>query len=163
MVVIGNFNINIRSMYDLILVLDGGVIPASTVVGILLNVIGMFFLCVGSRKFKVFSLLLITLLAFDTIFLISGLMRKFEHYILPVSKKYLAIYHVSIHSVIRCSAISSIFMVMVMSHARLWAIRKPFFHNSNILSWQERNLKYIFLFLKKFKRFEKFHPMMALL
>ena len=42
-VVIGNFNINIRSMYDLILVLDGGVIPASTVVGIILNVIGMCF------------------------------------------------------------------------------------------------------------------------
>ena len=125
-------------MYDLILVLDGVVIPASTVVGILLNVIGMFFLCAGSRKFKVFSLLLTTLLAFDTIFLISGLMRKIEHYIVPVSKKYLAIYHVAIHSVIRCSAISSIFMVMVMSHARLWAIRKPFFHNSNILSWPER-------------------------
>ena len=125
-------------MYDLISVLDGGVIPASTVVGILLNVIGMFFLCVGSRKFKVFSLLLITLLAFDTVFLISGLMRKIEHYIVPISKKYIAIYHVSIHSLIRCSAISSIFMVMVMSHARLWAIRKPFFHNSNILSWQER-------------------------
>ena len=125
-------------MYDLISVLDRVVIPASTIVGILLNVIGMFFLCAGSRKFKVFSLLLTTLLAFDTIFLISGLMRKIEHYILPVSKKYLAIYHVFIHSVIRCSAISSIFMVMVMSHARLWAIRKPFFHNSNILSWQER-------------------------
>ena len=125
-------------MYHLISVLDGGVIPASTVVGIILNVIGIFFLCVGSRKFKVFSLLLITLLAFDMIFLISGLMRKIEDYILPVSKKYLAIYHVSIHSVIRCSAISSIFMVMVMSHARLWAIRKPFLHNSNILSWKER-------------------------
>ena len=88
MVINIGFNIDIRSMYDLISVLDRVVIPASTIVGILLNVIGMFFLCAGSRKFKVFSLLLTTLLAFDTIFLISGLIRKIEHYILPVSTKY---------------------------------------------------------------------------
>ena len=70
-----------------------------------------------------------------------------EMCLFSLSIRYRALFHFIINSAIRVSAIASIFMLVTISHVRLCAIRKPFHHNSNMLSWKEkRNIcaKYCF-------------------
>ena len=56
----------------------------------------------------------------------------------PVSEKCAKIYHIIFNVGIRFFMISSIFMLLAISRVRLLAIRKPFQHNSSIVSGKER-------------------------
>ena len=120
------------------LVIYGGMIPIVATLGIILNVVGMYVLLNSPRRKQVLTLLLLTLLVFNIIFLICEVVLNTEQFALSLSAKYRALFHVVMYSAIRCSGISSIFMLVTISHLQLCAIRKPFDYNNTILSWKEK-------------------------
>ena len=129
------------------MVVHGGIIPVIATLGIILIVVGVYGFLSGPRRKQIYTLLLSNLLIFDGIFLIFELLKNMEMYLFSLSIRYRALFHVIMNSAIRVSAIASIFMLVTISHVRLCAIRKPFHHNSNMLSWREkRNIcaKYCF-------------------
>ena len=129
------------------MVVHGGMIPVVATLGSILIIIGVYTFLSGPRRKQIYTLLLSTLLIFDGIFLMFELLKNMELYLYSLSIKYRALFHVIMNSAIRVSAIASTFMLVTISHVRLCAIRKPFHHNSNMLSWREkRNIcaKYCF-------------------
>ena len=120
------------------LVIYGGMIPIAATLGVILNMVGMYVLLNSPRRKQVLTLLLLTLLVFNIIFLICEVVLNTEQFGLSLSAKYRALFHVVMYSAIRCSGISSIFMLVTISHLQLCAIRKPFDYNNTILSWKEK-------------------------
>ena len=119
-------------------VIHYAMIPIGTTLGIVLNMVGLYVFLSGARRAQVFTLLLSTLLVFNIIFLIFEALSNAEYYLFPLSTEWRTQFHVAMNSAIRFSAISSILMLVTISHVRLCAIRKPFHHNSNFLSWNEK-------------------------
>ena len=66
------------TMSTLYLVINEVFLPIVAVIGVVLNTLGIVFLARGPRKGQVYSLLLSTLLVFDTIFLSSEMAMKIE-------------------------------------------------------------------------------------
>ena len=120
------------------LVIYGGMIPVAAALGVILNMVVMYVLLNSPRRKQVLTLLLLTLLVFNIIFLICEVVLNTEQFALSLSGKYRALFHVIMYSAIRCSGISSIFMLVTISHLQLCAIRKPFDYNNTILSWKEK-------------------------
>ena len=120
------------------MVVHGGMIPVVATLGIILTAGGVYRFLRGPRRAQIYTLLLSTLLTFDAIFLVFEMLKNVELYIFSLPNKYRTLFHVIMNSAIRFSAISSISMLVTISHIRLGAIRKPFRHNSNMLSWKEK-------------------------
>ena len=120
------------------LVIYGWMIPAAAAIGVILNMVGMYVLLSSQRRKQVLTLLLLTLLVFNIIFLICEVVLNTEQFVSSLSAKFRALFHVVMYSAIRCSGISSIFMLVTISHLQLCAIRKPFDYNNTILSWKEK-------------------------
>ena len=116
------------------------VIPVVAVIGIMLCMIGIYLISTGPRKGKMYSLLLSTLLLFDAGFLLFEALKNMGNYISILSSKSLRTYYFVVTLAIRYFEISSIFMLISLSHIRYCAIKKPFQYNSNILSWKERKI-----------------------
>ena len=106
--------------------------------GLILIILGIYFLTSGTRRGKILSLMVTSLLTFDATYLSFQILKCVEGWFSLTPRKYFKVYLIIIHSVMRSSLISSIFMLMAIARVRLCAIRKPFQHNNAILSWRDR-------------------------
>ena len=107
-------------------------------IGLILNLIGIYFLSTGPRRGKILSLMVSSLFAFDAIFLLCEVLRNVEEWIINIGRKHFKTFLIILNSGMRSSIISSIFMLVAISRVRLNAIRQPFQHNNALLSWKER-------------------------
>ena len=130
------------SLSTFLLVIDGYAVSIVAAIGIALNIFGICFLSKPRRR-KVYSLLLSSLLVFDAIFLLLELLKSIESHFISLSTKYIKLYQLTINSGIRFSMLSSIFMLVAIARVRLFAIRQPFRHNGDILTWKERRNKWL--------------------
>ena len=71
-------------------VMNGAAIPLIAMIGLILNLPGIIFLLIGPRKGQLYSLLLSTQLAFDTVFLALEILRKVGEYGVLETTHYLA-------------------------------------------------------------------------
>ena len=120
------------------LVINVIAIPVVAFIGCISCVVGIFYLSSGPRRAKLYSLLLSTLFSFDALILFFAFLRGIGYSIRSIFSQYSFSYHIIVSMALRCFSISSIFMLLSISHARLCAIRNPFQYSSNILPWQER-------------------------
>ena len=100
-------------------ILYGYAIPISAAIGIILNIMGIYFLSRGNRCKEICSLILSNLLIFNTACLILEFLKSIEHHTLWVSALYRGTYRIIVNSGIRFSRISSIFFLISLSRARL--------------------------------------------
>ena len=119
-------------------VIDIYAIPIMAVIGLMMCMTGIYFLSSGARRGQIYSLMLSTLILFDSSYLFFEVLRGVGSYIMSVSSKFYGAFHITLISAIRFFGLASIFMLLAISHARLCAIRRPFKYNSSMLSWKER-------------------------
>ena len=125
--------------------INGYGVLAIAIIGLVLNIIGIYFLSSGKRRGKILSLMVASLLAFDATYLAFQILKCVESWTMLIPRKYSKTHLIFTYSVMRSSLISSIFMLVAIARVRLCAIRKPFQHNNAILSWRDRRnfwLKY---------------------
>ena len=126
-------------------VISGYSVLTIAVIGLILNIIGIYFFSTGTRRGKILSLMVSSLFAFDAIFLFCKILKNMEEWFVCIGRKHYKTFFTVMNSIMRSSIISSIFMLVAISWVRLRAIRKPFQHNNAILTWKERRnywLKY---------------------
>ena len=117
---------------------NGYSVSIIAIIGLILNLIGIYFLSSGPRRGKILSLLMSSLFAFDAIYLMFETMKSLKLWMVTIPKRYFKSYLITVNAGIRFSMISSIFMLVAISRVRLCAIRRPFQHSNAILSWKER-------------------------
>ena len=120
------------------LVINVIAIPVLAFFGCMSCVVGILYLSSGPRRAKLYNLLLSTLFSLDALILFFAFLRGIGYSIRSIFSQYSFSYHIIVSMAIRCFSISSIFMLLSISHARLCAIRNPFQYSSNILPWHER-------------------------
>ena len=118
--------------------INGYTVSIIAVIGLIFNIIGIYFLSSAPRRGKILSLLMSSLFVFDAIYLTFEILKSSELWMFTIPRRYFKSYLITVNSGIRSSMISSIFMLVAISRVRLCAIRKPFQHNNAILSWKER-------------------------
>ena len=126
-------------------IISGYSVSAVAVIGLILNIMGIYFFTTGPRRGKILSLMVSSLFAFDAIFLFCKILKNIEEWIVCIGRKHYKAFFTIMNSIMRSSIISSIFMLVAISWVRLCAMRKPFQHNNAILTWKERRnywLKY---------------------
>ena len=126
-------------------VICGYSVSTVAVIGLTLNILGIYFFSTAPRRGKILSLMVSTLFAFDAIFLFCKILKNIEEWFVCIGRKHYKTFFTVMNSIMRSSIISSIFMLVAISWIRLCAIRKPFLHNNAILTWKERRnywLKY---------------------
>ena len=131
------------SMFHLII--NGYSVSTLAVIGIILNMAGLWFLSTGPRRGTILGLLVSALLTFDAIFLFFEMFKSLEFWLITIPRKYFKTYVIIVSSGTRCSMIASIFMLVAIARVRLCAIKNPFQLNNALLSWEERRnycLKY---------------------
>ena len=133
-------NSNVHPLSIFLLLVDGYAVSILAAIGVVLNILGICFLSTGSRRKKVYSLFLSTLFFFDALFLCLEFLKGIDRHFLSVPTKYVKTYHTLLNSGIRFSMIASIFSLVAIARIRLSAIRKPFLHNSSLLSGKERRI-----------------------
>ena len=131
------------SLSTFLLAIDGYSVSVIATVGIALNIFGIYFLSNVPRRRNIYNLILSSVLVFDAIFLLLELLKSIECHFISLSAKYGKIYQLMINSGIRFSMLSSIFMLVAIARIRLSAIRKPFQHHGDILTWKERRNKWL--------------------
>ena len=124
------------SMFHLII--NGYSVSTLAVIGIILNMAGIWFLSTGPRRGTILGLLVSALLTFDAIFLLFEMFKSLEFLLITIPRKYFKTYVIIVSSGTRFSMISSIFMLVAIARVRLCAIKNPFQHNNALLSWEER-------------------------
>ena len=120
------------------LVINLFAIPIVAFIGCMLSTVGICYLLNGSRRTKIQNMLLSTLFSFDGSLLFFMFLRGIGYSMRSILSTYSVSYHILVSFAIRCFEISSTFMLISLSHARLCAIRKPFQYSNNLLTWQER-------------------------
>ena len=120
------------------LVINLFAIPIVAFIGCMLSTVGICYLLNGSRRTKIQNMLLSTLFSFDGSMLFFMFLRGIGYSMRSILSTYSVSYHILVSFAIRCFEISSTFMLISLSHARLSAIRKPFQYSNNLLTWQER-------------------------
>ena len=118
------------------LVIDGYAVSSLAVIGLVLNIIGVFILTTGPRREKIINLLVASLQAFDAIYLLCRMLKSLTLWLILIPRAYFKAYMITVVYVLRFSMIASILMLVTISRARLCAIKKPLQHNP--LSWQGR-------------------------
>ena len=129
---------NLSLIHTFELVINVIAIPVVAFIGCMSCVVGILYLSSGPRRAKLYNLLLSTLFSFDALILFFAFLRGIGYSIRSIFSQYSLSFHIIVSMAIRCFSISSIFMLLSISHARLCAIRNPFEYSSNILTWQER-------------------------
>ena len=94
-------------------------------IGLLLNIVGIAFVSSGSRKGKLFNLLLAALFTSDAIFLTFMLLRCIDLFFLPIQASYPHTFHTIVGSGIRFSMTSSVLFLVATAHSRLVVIKWP--------------------------------------
>ena len=118
------------------LVIDGYAVSTLAVIGLVLNIFGVFILSTGPRREKIINLLVASLLAFDAIYLSCKMLKSLALWLISIPRAYFKAYMITVVYVLRYSMIASILMLVAISRARFCAIKKPLQHNP--LSWQGR-------------------------
>ena len=125
------------------LFINGYAVSIFAAIGLILNIIGISFLSTGSRRGRIFSLLVSSLLGFDAIFLLFEIFKSLEFWLITIPTKYFKAYLITVSSGIRFSMIASILMLVAIARVRLCAIRNVFQLNHAILSGKERRNYYL--------------------
>ena len=120
------------------LIINGYSVSTLALIGIILNMAGIWFLSTGPRRGKILGLLVSALLTFDATFLLFEMFKSLEFWLITIPRKYFKTYVIIVSSGTRFSMISSIFMLVAIARVRLCAIKNPFQHNNALLSWEER-------------------------
>ena len=126
-------------------ILYGYMIPITAGIGFVLNILGIYFLTSANRKRQIHNILLSNLLIFNAACLVLEFFKSIEHHTLWVSSLHRGTYRVIVNSGIRFSRISSIFMLISLSRARLSTIQHPIKCNGGVFRKNERRnawLKY---------------------
>ena len=126
-------------------ILYGYTIPVTAGLGFILNILGIYFLTSANRRRQIHNILLSNLLIFNAASLVLEFFKSIEHQTLWVPSLHRGTYHVIVNSGIRFSRISSIFMLISLSQARLSTIRNPVKYNGGVFPKNERRntwLKY---------------------
>ena len=103
-------------------VTTGYVISITSLIGICLNVLGIYILSIPSNRKTLLNFLLLALLIFETIFLFFRIMRCFEKHLKSLQPNYLKFYHVFVSCGIRFSLSTTILMVIVMARSRFYRV-----------------------------------------
>ena len=101
------------------------VIPIIVVIGLISNIFGICFLSTGTRRGKTNSLLLLSFVTFNILFLLLEAIKSVEFFELLGASRYRATYQIILISAIRFSKIASFFMLISHSRFRLSAIKEP--------------------------------------
>ena len=126
------------AIYGFELAINVFAIPIAAFIGCMLSTVGICYLLNGSRRTQIYNMLLSTLFTFDGSILFFMFLRGIGYSMRSILSKYSVSYHLIVSVPIRFFEISSIFMLVSLSHARYSAIRKPFQYCSNLLTWQDR-------------------------
>ena len=128
-----------------LLVLDtyGTLILAA--IGIFVNIIGCYQLLRRSERKKMISLMLVSILSFDILYLAFKLVRSVEYFI-PVPNEYLSPYYTLADAGARFSLTDSILMMVAIGRVRYQAVRKPI-HQRIFLSSRNKRLQELLKYL----------------
>ena len=123
----------------LLFMIDGYAVTVLAVIGIVLNIVGIYFLSNGPMCKKLYSLFLSTLFVFDAFLLTFEFVKRMDSYFFEVaSAENIQLYHRILNSGIRFSMISSTFMLIAIARVRLNTIREPLLYNSRLISGKKR-------------------------
>ena len=111
-------------------------------IGLILNIIGIVFVSSGSRKGKLFNLLLASLFTSDAIFLTCMLLRCIDLFFLPIRADYPHTFHTIVGSGIRFSMTSSVLFLVATAHSRLVVIKWPIQNQGRDISVKETRYKF---------------------
>ena len=132
-----------RAFPTLDLVVDGyGILICSTL-GLIINITGMFVLLRKSGLRSLFNILLSSIVAFDSIYLVFKIFGSLQDYILPFSTNYLGWHYLIRKSGERVAFISSVLLLIALGHSRYNAVRNPFKHRLLTLSSKERRSQFL--------------------
>ena len=107
-----------------LLVLDTYATSGIAFIGIFVNIIGCCQLLNRSERKKIFSLMLVSMLSFDLLYLACKLIRSLEYFI-PVPYEDLWLYYTIADTIGRFSLTGSILMMVAIGRVRYNAIRTP--------------------------------------
>ena len=129
------------STFNLVVIGYAGSLLAS--LGLILNVLGIYFLLSWPRREKLFNMLLSTLMIFDSVFLIFRILRSIQflwlwNHFTSLSIKYHKLYNTLVNAGQQFSLTSSIIMLIGLSHARVCEIKKHVEYSSIPLPWKIR-------------------------
>ena len=124
-------------------ILYGYTIPITAGIGLVLNILGIYFLTSANRSKQIHNLLLSNLLFFNAASLVLEFFKSIEHQTLWVSSLHRGTYRVIVNSGIRFSRISSILMLISLSRARLSTIQNPARYNGGVFPKNERRTTWL--------------------
>merc|ERR1712016_414112 len=99
--------------------INGYAVLTIAVIGFILNILGIYFLSSGTRRGKILSLLVTSLLAFDAIYLSFQILKTVQLWFKFIPREYFKEYLMFVNSCMRSSLISSIFMLVAIARVRL--------------------------------------------
>ena len=108
------------------LIINGYASLSISSVGVVANIIGIFFISIGRKRGTLFNLLLTGAFLSDVVFLSLDVLRCINLFVIPIPESYLWSYHIALQSGIRCSMASSVLFLVAIARARLVAITQPF-------------------------------------
>ena len=114
-------------------------------IGIFVNIHGCYQLLRRSERKKMISLMLVSILLFDIIYLAFKLVRSVEYFI-PVPKEYLSLYYTLADAGARFSLTGSILMMVAMGRVRYEAVLNPL-HQRILLSSRNKRLQELLKYL----------------
>ena len=111
-------------------------------IGLISNIVGIVFVSSGSRKGKLFNLLLASLFTSDAIFLRFMLLRCIDLFFLPIRASYPHTFHTVVGSGVRFSMTSSVLFLVATAHSRLVVIKWPLQNQGRDISVNETRNKF---------------------
>ena len=128
-----------------LLVLDTYATSGIAFIGIFLNIIGCCQLLNRSERKKMFSLMLVSMLSFDLLYLACKLIRSLEYFI-PVPYEDLWLYYTIADTIGRFSLTGSILMMVAIGRVRYNAIRTPL-HQRILSSSSKKRIQLLLKYL----------------
>ena len=131
--------------YLFLSVLDTYATSGIAFIGIFVNILGCCQLLNRSERKKMFSLMLVSMLLFDILYLMCKLIRSLEHFI-PVPHEDLWLYYTIADTLGRFSLTGSILMMVAIGHVRYDVIRAPL-HQRILLSSNNKRIQLLLKYL----------------
>ena len=128
-----------------VLVMDTYVTFGIAFIGIFVNIMGCCQLLNSSERKKMFSLMLVSILSFDLLYLACKLIRSLEYFI-PVPYEDLWLYYTIADTIGRFSLTGSILMMVAIGRVRYNAIRTPL-HQRILSSSSKKRIQLLLKYL----------------